>query len=457
MKQQKRKYKIIICDDEENILQVVKGALSKKIYEVIATTNPKEMLEQLQIINPDVVVSDIRMPELSGIDVLYEVKKRAPTINVVLITAYASVDTAVEAIRGGAFDYLVKPFKINDLRAIIQRAVSEKKIDSVSDLDIKKRYKSIIGGSQRMQKVLKDIEKVAKSDCTVLISGESGTGKELVAQTIHYRSKRSKKPFVSINCAALPENLLESELFGYEKGAFTGAHARKIGLFEYAHNGTVFLDEIGDMSPSLQLKLLRVLQEHEIKRVGGVEDIPVDVCVLSATNKVLKAQVKAGKFREDLYYRLNVVPIDIPPLRDRIDDLQELLSYFIETVGERLGIMRKITFCSDAKKLLREYPWPGNVREVEHFIERLLVMCESDVIDKEVMLSIFGDDMFSPQSMKSTRGDQPISFESEKTSFEKDLIIRTLRKTNGNKYQAAKRLNLTRQNLQYKIKKYDIK
>jgi len=229
-----RVYKIVVCDDEENILNVIKGALSDKMYEVTTTTDAREMLDQINKLNPDVVISDIRMPDISGLDVLREIKKKTPLVNVVLITAYASVETAIEAIRGGAFDYIIKPFKIEDLRATIQRAVSEKKIDSVSSKDIKDHYKRIIGESGKMKDVVTLVEKIAKSDCTVLITGESGTGKELVAQAIHARSKRSKKPFVSINCGALPESLLESELFGYEKGAFTGAMTQKVGLFEYA-------------------------------------------------------------------------------------------------------------------------------------------------------------------------------------------------------------------------------
>jgi DNA-binding NtrC family response regulator len=457
MKKYFRKHKVIVCDDEENILSVIKGALSSAEYEVITTTDAQGMLDQLQKTNPDVVISDIRMPGMSGIDVLREIKRKAPAINVVLITAYASVETAVEAIRGGAFDYLIKPFKIEELRAIIKRAASEKRIDSFSPSDIRNKYKLIIGQSQKMRDVVAIVDKVAKSDSTVLITGESGTGKELIAQTIHARSRRQKKPFVSINCGALPENLLESELFGYEKGSFTGAQARKIGLFEYAHGGTLFLDEVGDMSPALQLKLLRVLQEHEIKRVGGVEDIKVDVCVLSATNKDLKKKVKAGEFREDLFYRLNVVPIEIPPLRERPDDLDDLVEYFVESVSKRLGTKRNIRFDPAAYKLLKKYAWPGNVREVEHFIERLLVLCDANKIDKAMILELFGKDMFGVHVEQQTATRSKISLDDEKASFEKDLIVKTLQQTHGNKLQAAKLLNLTRQNLRYKLKKYGIK
>lgn len=456
MQQVRRKYRIAVCDDEQNILDVIKGALSSDRYEVATMTDARTLLEKLLMLNPDVVISDIRMPNMSGIDVLHEVKKRSPLTNVVLITAYASVETAIEAIRGGAFDYIIKPFKLNELRAIIQRAVSEKRIDSTKGLDIKNQYKRIIGASERMQDVVKMVEKVAKSDCTVLITGESGVGKELVAQTIHARSRRNKHPFVSINCGALPESLLESELFGYEKGAFTGANSRKVGLFEYANGGTVFLDEVGDMSPALQLKLLRVLQEHEIKRVGGVEDISVDVCVLSATNKNLKDKVDEGSFREDLYYRLNVVPLEIPALRERVDDLDELIEYFIGIVGRRLGIDREIAFDDSARMLLKEYAWPGNVREVEHFIERLMVVCEKNAIDRKTILETFGKDMFAADAKRKRPLGSKRSLDAEKAAFEKEMILDTLKKTGGNKYQAAKLLKLTRQNLRYKLKKYGI-
>ena len=446
---------VMVIDDEKNILEMIGRALPKNRYRVVTESDPAAALAAMDAVPPDVVISDIKMPGTTGLDILRAAKKANPSVNVILITAYASVETAVEAIRGGAFDYLTKPFKIQDLRDSVARAASAKRIDTMAG---KTLGRELVAQSTGMREIVSLIGRVAVSDCTVLIAGESGTGKELVAQTIHARSPRAQRPFVSINCAALPESLLASELFGYEKGAFTGADKQKIGLVEYADGGTLLLDEVGDMSANLQLKLLRVLQEREIKRVGGVETLPVNVRIIAASNKTLKDEVAAGRFREDLFYRLNVVPVVLPPLRERPEDIDALVHEFLHERQQKAGTERTVTFDAAAWEVIRAYPWPGNVRELEHFIERIWVMTTEPVITRDILSSLFHEMFGAAQSAGMSRraNKRTISFRDEKAAFERDLITDTLKKTNGNKYQAAKLLNLTRQNLQYKLKKYGL-
>jgi DNA-binding NtrC family response regulator len=327
--------KIFIIDDEPNIRVTVTEALRGEGYEVTAYGDPLEALPAIQKQNPAAVITDLRMPGLDGLDLIHKVNIINPEINIVVITGHASLDSAIGAIRAGASDYLVKPFKIDELLETVKKTLSQKRLipeKSAKQTPFQERYqlKNLIGTTSEMKEILKLVEKVAKTDSTVFIIGESGTGKEVIARALHYQSKRAKGPFVSINCAALPENLLESELFGHEKGSFTGAVASKIGLFELAEGGTFFLDEIGELSVNLQVKLLRVLQERVLKRVGGIKDIPVHFRLITATSRNIPEEIKLGRFREDLFYRINVIPILMPPLRNRTKDIPVFVRYFLD-------------------------------------------------------------------------------------------------------------------------------
>ncbi|MBU1864198.1 MAG: sigma-54 dependent transcriptional regulator [Candidatus Omnitrophica bacterium] len=441
---------IIVIDDEQSVLDMIERALAKERHTVYSFTSPQKGLDEMRKCHPDVVITDIKMEKLDGFDVLHHVKKINPEINVILITAYASVDTAVTALRDGAFDYLTKPFKINELRLAVKRALSEKKIVTGARKD-SFVPREIVGNSSGMRVVKDLIGRVSKTDSTVLIYGESGTGKELVARAVHAESWRLHKPFVSINCAALPDSLLESELFGHEKGSFTGAVDSKIGLVEYAAEGTLFLDEIGETSLNIQVKLLHVLQDKIIKRVGGLTDIPVDVRIVAATSRHLEEEIKKGTFREDLFYRLNVVPIPILPLRERKDDIELLSMYFISLFNEKQK--KKFRFCDEALQLFQMYEWPGNVRELENTIERILTLSEHDMITREIVEThlrrLAPSDVPRAQPSLST-------LKCESATIEKDLIIKALQETRGNKTQAAKKLNVSKQNLQYYLKKFNL-
>ncbi|MBI4358772.1 MAG: sigma-54-dependent Fis family transcriptional regulator [Candidatus Omnitrophica bacterium] len=451
--------KVFVVDDELNIRGTIKEALEEEGYEVVCFESPVRAVGAMKEANPDLIVTDLVMPELNGLDLVRKAKTINPEVNVVVITAYASLESAVGAIRAGASDYLVKPFKIADLLGVVKKALSQKRLTPEAAIQHKgfpERYhpKNMIGATAEMKEIFRLIEKIAKTESTVLIIGESGTGKEMVARSIHYQSRRRKGPFVSINCAALPENLLESELFGYEKGAFTGAVASKMGLFELAESGTFLLDEIGEMSISLQVKLLRVLQERTLKRLGGVRDILVNFRLLAATSKNLPAEIKAGRFREDLFYRLNVIPIIMPPLRRRAQDIPLFVSYFLSFFAERHGISRTLKVTDEAIGVLQGYPWPGNIRELENVIERLVTLSEAETLDQNAVEEAIHTGNFSSASPEpiNTSSDLRVALE----SFEKDLIEKAIRDSGGNKNRAAKKLNLTRQNLQYKINKYGI-
>lgn len=454
-----RKSEIMVVDDEENILRFLTRALEKKGYLVHPVCTGEEALKKISRIQPELVITDIVLPDISGIDLLKRIKGRDPEINVILITAYASLDTAISAVRNGASDYLVKPFKVDELCSTVNRALSTKRIilqDAAKEKEFEKKYdyRSLIGVSSQIQEIHQRIEKVAPTDATVLISGESGTGKELVARAIHYHSKRREKPFVSINCAALQDNLLESELFGHDKGSFTGAHVDKMGLLELADQGTFFFDEVGDIPLHLQVKLLRFLQEREVRHVGGLHDIKVDVRIIAATSKNLKAEVENGSFREDLFYRLNVVPISIQPLRERREDIPLLLKHYLEFYSRKYELDHQAEIEGDAFRYLSdEYNWPGNVRELENFVERSLMLSENGRISLEQAHNIQGAEA-GPIGKVHADNQEPLHLRSEMEEFEKKLIRNVLQETHGNKFQAAKRLHISRQSLQYKIKKY---
>jgi two-component system, NtrC family, response regulator AtoC len=386
--------KVLLVDDEITMVQMVTELLRGEGHEVFPFTNGNAAIEAIETIAPELVITDLYLDKTRahGLDILNKARQLNPPAVVIVITGFGSIETAVEAMKKGAYDYLEKPFKLDELKLCLQRALSYN--DAVSEnvylrKQLKKKYQfnQIIGTSPKMQEVFKMVERVADSDSTILILGESGTGKELVAKALHYNSRRQFAPFVPVNCSALPENLLESELFGHRKGAFTGAINDKKGLFQEADGGTIFLDEIGSMSPMLQSRLLRVLQEREVRRVGDNIPIFVNVRVLAATNEPLEEKIKEGKFREDLYYRLNVIPITLPPLRERTEDIPLLVSHFLKNkVHAKTGKPFQMT--RQAVEVLCAHDWPGNVRELENAIERACALCEDPVIQVSIATSI---------------------------------------------------------------------
>jgi two-component system NtrC family response regulator len=375
---------ILIVDDEKNYLLVLEALLADAGYEVITCDNASEALEVSTSHDLDLVITDMRMPGVDGMEFLVQLRGLQPEIPVIMMTAYATVEKAVEAMKRGAFDYVTKPFKNEELILTIRKALEMHRLRQENRLlsqELQERFKfaNIVGKSKVMRQVYEVIEKVAQTRASVLITGESGTGKELIARAIHFNSPRSDKPFVSVNCSALPETLLESELFGHERGAFTGAITRRKGRFELAHNGTLFLDEVGDMSSALQVKLLRVLQEMRFERVGGTTTLQVDARLVAASNRDLKREVEFGRFREDLYYRLKVVHINVPPLRERRDDIPLLVHHFLRKVAKYNGLPVK-NISHEALKYLYQYDWLGNVRELENVIERAVILCDGEEI-----------------------------------------------------------------------------
>ena len=381
-----RRYRILVVDDEESMREVIGIMLRREGYRVDLAADGAQADQQLLNQDYDLIISDIKMPRMGGMDLLAKVKERTPETVMIMVTAFSSTDEAVEAMKQGAYDYITKPFRNEEIRLVVQNAL-ERKILRQENRELKRElgqrnsFAGLIGKSKPMQRVYELIEKVAASNVNVLISGESGTGKELVARAIHYQGKRSGRPFVPVNCGAIPENLLESELFGHEKGSFTGAIQQKRGLFEVADGGTLFLDEIGELPPAMQVKLLRVLQEREIRRVGGTRDLPVDVRLVAATNKNLAKEVAAGRFREDLFYRLNVIPLELPPLRDRRQDIPLLVEHFY---GRQTG-RGKVTITEGAMRRLLDYTWPGNIRELENVVERCIVLGHGKELGEECL------------------------------------------------------------------------
>lgn len=376
---------VLIVDDEPNYLVVLEELLSDEGYTVLTADNARVGLELAMNNDVDAVVTDMKMPDIDGMVFLENLHRLKPDLPIVMMTAYGTIEKAVEAMKKGAFDYICKPFENDEFKMVVARAVEHFKLvcrNRELEEEVKNRYsfRNIIGKSPAMQKVFYTIEKVAPSRSTVLITGESGTGKELIAKAIHYHSPRKDKPFVSVNCGALPETLLESELFGHERGAFTGALQQRKGRFELAHEGTLFLDEISEMPLHLQVKLLRVLQEMEFERVGGTQTVRVDVRIIAASNRDLKKEVETGMFRSDLFYRLNVVNIHLPPLRERKEDIPLLITHFLEKYSKEAGYSEPLKVDRDAMQCLMEYHWPGNVRELENVIERAILLSSGNVI-----------------------------------------------------------------------------
>ena len=435
---------ILVVDDEKNQREILETILSGEGYDVTTASSGEAAMKFVADRHFDLVLTDLKMTGMSGLDLLKQLTDFDKSIIVILLTAHGSVDSAVDAMRLGAFEYLQKPYDSENLLSTVSRALKK-----LTTLDAE-----IISVSPEMDKVKKLIVKIAKSNSTVLIRGESGTGKELIARSIHTNSLRSSETFQAVNCAAINENLLESELFGHEKGSFTGAVADKKGLFEIAHNGTLFLDEIGELDISLQAKILRALQEKQIRRVGGIRDIDVDVRVVAATNRDLLHMVEEKRFREDLYYRLNVLSIELPALRERRTDVPVLIDYFVKK--HTRGTSRKITFETPARRLLEDYAYPGNVRQLESAIERAILLCENDTITTDDL----PPEMTGARSSNGASSNDLFKLPAEGVNFEeveRSLIMQAMDRTDNNITKSAKLLGLTFRTLQYRLEKFGFK
>ena len=460
--------RILIIDDDESVRDALEAFLKTKGFNVTLTSNGQEGLELLKEERFALFLVDLIMPGMGGLEVLKEVSALHITTPAIVITAYGTIQTAVEAMKVGAFDYISKPFVLDELMIVMDRAIRVSKLQEENlflkrQIKRKYRFEGIISDSLPMQKVYELIEKIADTDSTVMITGESGTGKELVAKTIHYNSSYSQGPFLPLNCAAIPRDLLESELFGHEKGAFTGALHTKIGRFELAHNGTLFLDEIAELDPALQAKLLRILQEKKFERVGGVKTIKTNTRILAATNRDIERAVKEGKFREDLFYRLNVIPLHIPPLRKRREDIPLLIDHFVRELAKRKK-RTPLIFSREAMESLMEYRWPGNVRELINLIERLTILVSGDTVTLSELSEKFHKVTAPETGVKvSGHGGQHIHIPEDGIDLnaivekiEMDLILKALEKTGGVKSKAAQLLSLNRTTLIEKMKKKQI-
>ncbi|MFZ7128225.1 MAG: sigma-54-dependent transcriptional regulator [Desulfobacterales bacterium] len=466
--------RVLVIDDDDQLRKSFFKLLDEEGYRVIEAASGEEGIERVSEAAPDAVILDIRLPGINGLETLKTIHAIEPKLPVIIMTAFATTDTAIEATRMGAFDYVLKPFDIPDMLKLIRQAVEASRMMrspvDMGEAGTAGSGEAIIGRSRPMQDVYKAIGRVSSSDATVLIRGESGTGKELVARAIYHYSLRSERPFLVINCVAIPENLLESELFGYEKGAFTGAAHRRFGKIEQVNGGTVFLDEIGDMPFNIQAKILRLLQEKSIERLGGRETIPVDVRILAATNRDLEKALSDGRFREDLYYRLNVVTITLPPLRERPEDIPLLTDYFLSQFSRGLG-MDNPGITEDAMEMLKGYAWPGNIRELSNTLQRVLIFNRGTPISAHDVFQTFGSD--TPASTCAGEGEdgalrawvrsmmgcasEPHLFDTCMERFASILISEALRMTSGNRSKAAQLLGLSRPTLHSKIEKYQLK
>jgi two-component system response regulator PilR (NtrC family) len=451
---------ILVVDDELSMREFLKILFEKEGYETQTANDGESALKLVKKNSFDLVVTDIKMPGMGGLKLLEHIKKADSTTPVVMITAHASPDDAVVAMKNGAYDYITKPFKVNEIKSVIKNAISGRSPEKAAPKEETNSFDEIIGGSTEMLKIYDVIKRIAPTHANVLIYGESGTGKELVAQAIHKLSKVSGNAFVPITCSAIPESLIESELFGHDKGSFTGAIANKVGLFELANNGSVFLDEIGELTPLIQTKLLRVLQEREFKRVGGTETIKVNVRIISATNKDLEQEIMAKKFREDLFYRLAVVPIRVPPLRERRGDVPLLVDHFLKKYSRTFG--KEVQGLSTyALQVLMDYDFPGNVRELENIIERGVAMESSNLILPESLtLSLHRKDTIQLQNDDSqaiiAEDVYTLGLDEVMARAEKRLIANALQKTHNSKMRAAELLKISFRSLRYKVQKYNI-
>jgi DNA-binding NtrC family response regulator len=452
--------KVLVVDDESKIREYFTEFLQNEGFEVDAAENGEVAIEKINRDFFDVVLIDLNMPKVDGMTVLKHLAEKDPDSIGIILTGYATIRNAVEAMKVGAFDYLAKPVKMEEVLMVIQRALEFRDLrrENLSlKRQLKQKYKfhNFIGDSPQMHKVFRIIEKVADTDSTVLILGESGTGKELVARALHYHSRRHEKPLIPVNCGAIPEELLESELFGHEKGAFTNAIRTRIGRFEMANGGTIFLDEVAEMSPHLQVKLLRVLQEQEFERLGGTRTIKCDVRILAATNKDLEKSVRDGTFREDLFYRLKVIPISLPPLRDRRSDIPLLVHHFL---GEMAKTKKKRVKGIEKEVMqgLEAYDWPGNVRELENVLERMLILSEGEYLTTEDLPEKIAKTRTTGQIVQTAIPEKGFSLSNAVNEYEKQLILNALERTGWVKNRAAKLLNMNRTTLVEKIKKQGI-
>jgi two-component system response regulator PilR (NtrC family) len=447
--------RILVIDDEDSMCNFMEIMLAKEGYEVDVTTSPKDGVDRVRNENFDLVIADLNMPEMTGIDVLKKVRSFKSDQELVVMTAFASVETAIEAMKQGAADYITKPFKVDEIKLVIEKSISRRRLIG-ENISLKRQLQGansvdkLIGQSEAMVRVKMLTQRIAGSDSTVLIRGESGTGKDLVARAIHSLSPRCGGPFVTINCAALPETLLETELFGHKKGSFTGAIKDKDGLFKVASGGTFFLDEVGNTSLAIQVKLLRVLEDKKITPVGDTKTMDVDVRLIAATNADLEEDVRAGRFRADLFYRLNVIPIDIPPLRDRMEDLPLLVDHFVRKFCDKTkSRLRKVS--DEAMALLRSYAWPGNVRELENIIERATLLNRSETLEA----ADFPEKLAQHQGAAIVSSERPATPTLE--SIEKAYIHFVMSQTDGRKAEAARILGIDTSTLYRKIQRYDLK
>tara|TARA_R100000027_G_scaffold67735_1_gene68287 strand:+ start:3215 stop:4579 length:1365 start_codon:yes stop_codon:yes gene_type:complete len=444
---------ILIVDDEPHTLEGLEAALEDR-YEITTANNAKEAFNHLESDRFDVVLTDLRMAGKSGMSVIERTLTISPRPVCIMMTAYGNVETAVDAMKRGAYDFLTKPVSLEKLELLIERALKTEQLEKENQtlhqrLDQKFKFDEILGNSPKLQKILDTVRLVAPSKATVLIEGETGTGKELIAQAIHQNSDRSRRPFVAVHCAALASNLLESELFGHEKGAFTGATERRIGRFEAADGGTLFLDEIGEIDASTQIKLLRFLETRTLERLGSVKTISIDARLVCATNKDLAAMARRGNFRADLLYRLNVISLDLPPLRDRQEDIPLLLEYYVDTFS-RENNLPPVTFSPDAVGVLQKYRWPGNIRELRNFCENIVILKRGSLVTEYDLETKFFDEGPPARTAISGLVSNPLSVEEN----EKRLLRNALQKTGGNKTQAAELLGMSRRTLHRKLARW---
>lgn len=460
------KASILVVDDDRAIRESLNSLLSDKGYDVLTVEDGHQAIDAVRQREWDVAMVDLKMPGIDGLEVLREVTKMSPNTKVIIITGYATVESAVEAMKQGAIDYIAKPFTVDELLIRLEKTLENVRLlhENIylrEQLNERYKFNNILGKSDVMQDIFRLIEKVAPTDSTILIRGESGTGKELIARAIHHHSLRRNEKFIAVDCGALPETLFESELFGHVKGSFTGAVVTKRGLLEVANNGTFFLDEVGDLSIGIQSKLLRVLQEKEFRQVGGIKNIKVDVRVIAATNRNLEKMIESGNFREDLFYRVNIVPIYLPSLRERKDDIPLLVNHFLESYNKKRKKNIK-GVSSDAMNILMDFQWPGNVRELEHTIERLVIMSEGDIIEAEKLpIQLTGKrvcfNITTPKTNEELKKMRKQMREKAVENIERAFIIEALKRNQWNVSKTAREVGLKRQNFQAMMRKYNIR
>lgn len=453
---------ILVVDDERSMREFLEIFLSKRRHSVHTAENGGDALAKIAEIEYDLVVTDLKMPGISGLKVLEETKKQWPDTQVIVMTAFSTTETAISAMKNGAHDYVSKPFQINEAGVVIDKALNVREL-VLDNLRLRRQvrrqfsFESIVGNSQSMKEVYRTIRQIADTKTNILISGESGTGKELVAKALHYNSHRADKPLVVINCGAIPDQLMESELFGHVKGSFTGAISDKKGLFEAANGGTVFLDEIGELSLHLQVKLLRTLQERKVKRVGGIKETDIDTRLLAATNKDLEREVGAGRFRDDLYFRINVIQVTLPPLRERRDDVPLLAHFFLDRYNEELG--KSIQgFHREALDAMIGYDYPGNVRELENVVERAVAFEQTEWIgSKSLPVRLFGASETSPGVIVSGDVGEGLGLDTYLEQVERKLVLQAMAATGGSVTEAARQLGISFRSMRYKLSKYGIR